>query len=52
MHKKYKYIHREDIKYNNTGNGWTLVSASVLKNYVNAKIGGVGALIWTWDLNF
>ena len=39
------YIHSEDIKYHDTGNGWMLVSASSWKNSVNATIGGVGMLI-------
>ena len=39
------YIHREDIGYYNTGNGWTLVSASAEKNSVKATIDSVGMLI-------
>ena len=35
----------EEIKYHDTGNRWTFVSASAWKNYVNATIGGVGMLI-------
>ena len=40
-----EYIHSEDIKYRDTGNGWTFVSASAWKNSDNAAIGGVGMLI-------
>ena len=40
-----RYIHSEDIKYHNTGNWWTFVSASARKNSVNATIGGVDMLI-------
>ena len=43
--QEHKYIHSEDIKYHDTGNGWTLVSASAWKNSVNATIGGIGVLI-------
>ena len=43
--QEYKYIHSEDIKYHNTGNGWMLATASAWKNSVNAMIGGVGILI-------
>ena len=37
-------MHTEDIKYHDTGNGWTLVTVSVWKNSVNATVGGVGIL--------
>ena len=37
--QEHRSIHSEDIKYHNTSNGWTLVSA--WKNCVNATIGGV-----------
>ena len=40
-----RYTHSEDIKYYDTGNGWTLATASAWKNSVNALIGGVGMLI-------
>ena len=43
--QEHKYVHSEDIKYHDTGNGWTFVSASTWKNSVNAAIGGVGILI-------
>ena len=43
--QEHKYTHSEDIKYHNTGNGWTLANASAWKNSVNATIGGVGMLI-------
>ena len=35
----------EDIKYHETGNGWSLVTVSAWKNSVNAAVGGVGLLI-------
>ena len=40
-----RYIHTEDIKYHDSGNGWTLATASAWKNSVKATIGGVGMLI-------
>ena len=43
--QEHRYIHSEDIKYHDTSKGWTLVSVSAWKNYVNATIGGVGMLI-------
>ena len=43
--QKHRYIYSEDIKYHNTGNGWTFVSAPSWKNSVNATIGGVDMLI-------
>ena len=43
--QEHKYIHSEDIKYHDTGNGWTFVTASAWKNSVNATIEGVGMLI-------
>ena len=38
-------MHTEDIKYHETGNGWTLATVSAWKNSVNAAVGGVGMLI-------
>ena len=38
-------MHTEDIKYHETGNGWSLVTVSAWKNSVNAAVGGVGLLI-------
>ena len=38
-------VHSEDIKYYDTGNGWTQATASAWDNYVNATIGGIGVLI-------
>ena len=35
----------EDIKYHETGNGWSLVTVSAWKNSVNAAVGRVGLLI-------
>ena len=40
-----RYTHTEDIKYHQTGNGWTLATVSAWKNSVNATVGGVGILI-------
>ena len=42
---QYTYTHTKDIKYHETGNGWTLATASAWKNFVNATVGGVGILI-------
>ena len=38
-------MHTKDIKYHETGNGWTLATVSAWKNSVNAVVGGVGMLI-------
>ena len=43
--QEHRYTHTEDIKYHQTCNGWTLVTASSWKNSVNATVGGVGMLI-------
>ena len=43
--QKHRYTHTEDIKYHETGNGWSLVTVSAWKNSVNAAVGGVGLLI-------
>ena len=43
--QEHRYTHSGDIKYYDTGNGWTLATASVWKNSVNASKGGVGMLI-------
>ena len=48
--QEHRYIHSEDIKYHDTGNGWMLVSASTWKNSVDATIGGIGMLIGPWAL--
>ena len=42
---EHRYTHTEDIKYHDTGNGWTLATVSAWKNSVNATVGGVGMLI-------
>ena len=42
--QEHTFIHSEYIKYHDTGNGWTLVSAFSWKNSVNVTIGGVGML--------
>ena len=43
--QEHRYPHTEDIKYHETGNGWSLVTVSAWKNSVNAAVGGVGLLI-------
>ena len=43
--QEHRYTHTEDIKYQDTGNGWTLATVSAWKNSVNATVGGVGMLI-------
>ena len=43
--QEYRYTYKEDIKYHDTGNGWTLATVSAWKNSVNATVGGVGILI-------
>ena len=43
--QEHRYTHTEDIKYHDTGNGWTLATISAWKNSVNASVGGVGMLI-------
>ena len=40
-HTIQKRYSSEDMKYHDTGNGWTLATASAWKNSVNAMIGGV-----------
>ena len=37
--QEHRYIHSEDIKHHDTGNGWTFVYVSAWKNSVNATIG-------------
>ena len=43
--QEHRYMHTEDIKYHETGNGWSLVTVSAWKNSVNAAVWGVGMLI-------
>ena len=43
--QEHRYTHNEDIKYHDTGNGWTLATVSAWKNSVNATVGGVGILM-------
>ena len=43
--QEHRYTHTEDIKYHETGNGWSLATVSAWKNSVNAAVGGVGLLI-------
>ena len=37
--QKHRYTHTKDIKYHETGNGWSLVTVSAWKNSVNAAVG-------------
>ena len=37
--QEHRYTHTEDIKYHDTGNGWTLATVSAWKNSVNATVG-------------
>ena len=43
--QEHRYTHSEDIKYHETGNGWSLATVSAWKNSVNAAVGAVGLLI-------
>ena len=43
--QKHRYIHSEHVKYHDTGNKWTLATASAWKNSVNATVGGLGMFI-------
>ena len=43
--QEHRYTHTEYIKYQETGNGWTLATVSAGKISVNATVGGVGILI-------
>ena len=43
--QEHRYTYTENIKYHETGNGWSLVTVSAWKNSVNAAVGGVGLLI-------
>ena len=43
--QEHRYTHSEDIKYHDTGNGWTLATASARKNSVNPSIWRAGLLI-------
>ena len=43
--QEHRYTHTEDIKYHETGNGWTLATVSAWKNSVNATVGGTRMLI-------
>ena len=37
--QEHRYTHTEDIKYHETGNGWTLATVSAWKNSINATVG-------------
>ena len=43
--QEHRYTHTEDIKYHETGNGWTLATVSAWKKSVNVTVGGIGILI-------
>ena len=43
--QEHRSTYTEDIKYHDTGNGWTLATVAAWKNSVNATVGGVGMLI-------
>ena len=43
--QEHRYTHTKDIKYHETGNGWTLATVLAWKNSVNATVGGIGMLI-------
>ena len=43
--QEHRYTHSEDIKYPDSGNGWTPATASEWKNSANATVEGVGILI-------
>ena len=43
--QEHRYTHSKGIKYHDTGNRWTLATASARKNSINTTIGGVGMLI-------
>ena len=36
--QEHRYTHTEDIKYHQTGNGWTLATVAAWKNSVNATV--------------
>ena len=42
--QEHRYTDTEDMKYHDTGNGWTLATVSAWKNSINA-VGGVGMFI-------
>ena len=43
--QEHRFTLTEDIKYHDTGNGWTLATVSAWKNSINATVGGVGMRI-------
>ena len=45
MHTRTQIHAHEEIKYHDTGNGWSQTTVSAWKNSVNATLGGVGILI-------
>ncbi len=40
--QEHRDTHTEDIKYHETGNGWSLATVSAWKNSVNAAVGRGG----------
>ena len=45
IHENRFYHSKQVLKYYDTGNRWTFVSESALKNFVNDIIGGVGKFL-------
>ena len=43
--QEHRYTHAEEIKYHETGNGWSVITVSAWKNSINAAVGGVRLLI-------
>ena len=44
--QEHRFYHSDlELKYHETGHGWTFVSASAWKNTINADTGGVGMLL-------
>ena len=49
--QEHRYYHWElELKYYDTGNGWTLITSSAWENLVNTAVGGVGMLLSPRDL--
>ena len=44
--QEHRYYHSKvELKYHDTGNGWTFLSESAQKNSINASIAGFGLLL-------
>ena len=49
--QEHRYHHSKvDIKYHDTGKGWTFVTTSAWKNSVNTIIGSMGTFLGPWTL--